>query len=1264
MFHRENTAASHRKKSTKPAASGLAGRDRIVRAAAMNTRRMWIEAFEPRLLMSTYTVTNLNASGAGSLADAVTSAVSAGGSSDIVFQSNLAGTITESTPDTNAAATGAGPSAFVIENNASITIDGADGGSGLTLDGGSAMRLFYIGSGSTLSINDLTLADGISQGGNGAAGTGTGGGGGAGLGGAIFDNGGSLVLQRSTLKGNTAEGGNGGAGQYLTGTGGGGGGLGGGNGVTSGNGGGFNGGLYPGGNGGFGGGGGASLTSTGGGGAGGNGGFGGGAGGTSTGNGTPATAGFGGGGSFTGAAGFGAGSGAAAGGGGAGMGGAIFNDAGTVTLENSTLTSNTAQGGTGGHSGSGLGGAVFNYNGTLDVTNVTISGNTATGGRGIYNLGDAGTATAVLNNTIIGQSSTSVTDFVGNTINGGTSTTSGVGNLIRSQSGFAGTVVSNADPLLGSLASNGGDTQTLLPASNSPVIDAGSIGAIGGATTDQLGDPRTIGGNVDIGSIEVISSPVVTGNPTSVTVNTGGNTSFTSIAAGSPAPTEQWQISTDGGSTFTNITNGGVYSGATTATLTITGAAAGMNGDEYQDVYTNSQGTATTTTATLTVDVAPAVTTNPGSVTINPGSNTSFTVAATGNPLPTVQWQVSTDGGATFSNLTDTGIYTGVSTDVLTLTNATLTENGYEYQAVFSNTLFGASSPSTTTTTAATLTLSAAPVVGVEPTSATINAGGNATFLSSAIGSPTPTEQWQVSTDGGATFTNVTNGGVYSGATTTTLSISSGIAAMNGNEYRDVFTNGNGNTSTNPATLTVDFAPTITTNPTNQTINAGGTASFTVAAAGNPAPAVQWQVSTDGGATFNNLTNTGIYSGATSDTLTVAGATQAENGDRYQAVFSNALLGAGSSSTATTTPATLAVGTPVITVSAYAQLVSSASHTGTLHVQAEQDGTDANLSYTWSIVSQPTVTASSEHQFGSEYVSSSAPLAIFAINGTNSAQNTPVTFLASGEYTLQVVASNGTQSVTSQVQVTAKVNPKVTPVALTQTTTVSGVKPVGTAQSITGFVVTFNGPVDPTTAQNALGYRVQRQYTVSQGKSFWQQLFGGSAGTQTRYSGYKIASAVYDSQTYSVALTLASPMPVVDGVRLVDVMGTGAHAVLDANGKAIDGDANGKAGGNFTYRFAMSVAKTLSYQTTAGDHVKLALSGPGKIVAIMPSNTATPMISLTGTSSSDSILTGQLRKGRKSPGYAVIDQLNDPSGADIQLGDEVHVNLYNSGQAI
>src|SRR2546425_2094595 len=49
--------------------------------------------------------------------------------------------------------------------------------------------------------------------------------------------------------------------------------------------------------------------------------------------------------------------------------------------------------------------------------------------------------------------------------------------------------------------------------------------------------------------------------------------------------------------------------------------------------------------------VAPAVTTSPSSLTITAGQTASFTAAATGTPPPTVQWQVSTDGGVSFSNI-------------------------------------------------------------------------------------------------------------------------------------------------------------------------------------------------------------------------------------------------------------------------------------------------------------------------------------------------------------------------------------------------------------------------------------------------------------------------------------------------------------------------------------------------------------------------------------------------------------------------------------
>jgi hypothetical protein len=54
---------------------------------------------------------------------------------------------------------------------------------------------------------------------------------------------------------------------------------------------------------------------------------------------------------------------------------------------------------------------------------------------------------------------------------------------------------------------------------------------------------------------------------------------------------------------------------------------------------------------------------------------------------------------------------------------------------------------------------------------------------------------------------------------------------------------------------------------------------------------------------------------------------------------------------------------------------------------------------------------------------------------------------------------------------------------------------------------------------------------------------------------------------------------------------------------------------------------------------------------------------LTGTSPASSVLTGKLRKGRKSLGYVVLDQLNDTSRVEIQLGEEFHVNQYNAEEA-
>jgi hypothetical protein len=78
--------------------------------------------------------------------------------------------------------------------------------------------------------------------------------------------------------------------------------------------------------------------------------------------------------------------------------------------------------------------------------------------------------------------------------------------------------------------------------------------------------------------------------------------------------------------------------------------------------------------------------------------------------------------------------------------------------------------------------------------------GTTFTFGSPSVGA---TYQWQVSTNGGATWTNVSDGGVYSGSATTDLAISSASAAMNGYQYRLVISTGGAASATGAATLNV-----------------------------------------------------------------------------------------------------------------------------------------------------------------------------------------------------------------------------------------------------------------------------------------------------------------------------------------------------------------------------------------------------------------------------------------------------------------------------
>ncbi len=311
--------------------------------------------------------------------------------------------------------------------------------------------------------------------------------------------------------------------------------------------------------------------------------------------------------------------------------------------------------------------------------------------------------------------------------------------------------------------------------------------------------------------------------------------SFTAAASGVPAPTVQWQVSTDGGATWSDV------AGATSDTLTFT-ALASQNGYQYHAVYTSTSGTAASNAAVLTISAAPVVMLQPSNQSSCPGSTVSFGAAASGSP--TVQWQVSTDGGATWNDVP------GATSATLTFT-VQASQDGYQYHAVFTNPC------GTATSNAAALSLKGTPVATTQPSNQVVCSGSSVSFSAAASGAPTI--QWQVSTDSGTTWNNV------AGATSGTLSFTA-QASQNAYQYLAVFTNACGTATSNAAILTVNVAPALTTQPVSQTVAPGQSVSFTASASGTPAPTVQWQVSTDGGTTWNNV------AGATSATLIFHGA--------------------------------------------------------------------------------------------------------------------------------------------------------------------------------------------------------------------------------------------------------------------------------------------------------------------------------------------------------------------------------------------------------
>lgn len=432
---------------------------------------------------------------------------------------------------------------------------------------------------------------------------------------------------------------------------------------------------------------------------------------------------------------------------------------------------------------------------------------------------------------------------------------------------------------------------------------------------------------IDIAAaIPACSNPVIATQPADATTPSGGIANF-SVAATGSSFIYQWQENT--GSSWANISDGGVYSGATTATLTITGATAAMAGYQYRCIVSSGACNTTSNGAYLGVGIAAGSVTSssitaditsqyrasrftvgclslqlsgvrmalgnqgstgvqqqaylfadnagtPGSLlatsnivaptTVAPTLGASFyfpagtVLSANTNYWVAVRSVASTGSYfiSTWLNATPAGPYITPLTGVMSSTNAT-TWNTYP----------GSQSTYTITYSMQATPLNCSnPTISAGPVAKSVEPGSNASFSVTTSGCVIG-YQWQENT--GSSWANISDGGVYSGATTATLTITSATAGMNNYQYRAVTSAYTCSTTSSAAALTVSNNSTTWDGTTWS--NGAPTATIDATLASSVSP---------GSFTCKNLTiNSGIAITISSGSSVTVNGNIINNGDGY-----------------------------------------------------------------------------------------------------------------------------------------------------------------------------------------------------------------------------------------------------------------------------------------------------------------------------------------------------------------------------------------------
>jgi hypothetical protein len=382
----------------------------------------------------------------------------------------------------------------------------------------------------------------------------------------------------------------------------------------------------------------------------------------------------------------------------------------------------------------------------------------------------------------------------------------------------------------------------------------------------------------------------IVAQPENQSVIVGHAATFGVTATGSGTVTYQWKK------------NGVVITGAGQSAYTTPVTTTADNGTQYTVVLTDNNSTLTSNSATLTVTasgVAPSIASQPASKSVAAGQAATFSVSAAGTSPFTYQWKKN---GVAISGATAASYTTPATTSA---------DNNSQFTVTVSN------SVSSVTSGAAVLTVTVPPVISAQPSSRAVTMGQAASFSVTASGTGTLTYQWKK------------NGAAISGATAASYTTAATTSADNGTQFTVTVTDAAGSVTSGTAILNVNMPPSITSQPTGQSVTAGQSATFSVGASGTATLTYQWK---KGGVAI---------SGATAASYTTPATASSDNATQFSVTVTNG-FGTATSNAATLTVTAAAVA-PSITSQPAGKTVN-AGQTATFSVTATGTGT---LMYQW-----------------------------------------------------------------------------------------------------------------------------------------------------------------------------------------------------------------------------------------------------------------------------------------------------------------------------